>query len=33
MSSTELGSYKYTIIDADSKLLEHSYSILDTSEN
>ncbi|CAD8063565.1 unnamed protein product [Paramecium sonneborni] len=33
VSGTELGQYRYTIIDADSKLLEHSYSILDTSEN
>ncbi|CAK66018.1 unnamed protein product (macronuclear) [Paramecium tetraurelia] len=33
VSGTELGQYKYAIIDADSKLLEHSYSILDTSEN
>ncbi|CAK75654.1 unnamed protein product (macronuclear) [Paramecium tetraurelia] len=33
VSGTELGQYKYSVIDADSKLLEHSYSILDTSEN
>lgn len=32
VSGTEWG-YDYDVVDADSKLMEHSYTILDTSEN
>lgn len=32
-SPTDVLGYNYDIIDADQKLKEHSYSILDTSEN